>query len=143
MTALSDLTLLDVFAATARSWTADGLVLIGDAAHTHSPIGAQGINLAVQDAVALHPVLVDALRSGNTDAAALDRFAAPRRPDIDRVLRTQVLQSRAMLAGNRVLDAVRPRVARLLAHTPVYRKVLRHIAYGNPAIRLRTDLFVR
>jgi monooxygenase len=143
VTALSDLTLLDVFAATARSWTADGLVLIGDAAHTHSPIGAQGINLAVQDAVALHPVLLDALRSGDADAAALDRFAAARRPDIHRVMRTQVIQSRAMLTANRVLDAVRPRVARLLSHTPVYRKVLRHIAYGNPAIQPRTDLFVR
>src|SRR5205814_9377321 len=47
--ALSDLTLLDVFAGCARRWAADGLLLIGDSAHTHSPIGAQGINLAVQD----------------------------------------------------------------------------------------------
>ena len=47
---LRDLTLLDVFAGRARTWARDGLVLIGDAAHTHSPIGAQGINLALQDA---------------------------------------------------------------------------------------------
>ncbi|MFJ8852469.1 FAD-dependent monooxygenase [Streptomyces sp. NPDC102437] len=42
----------------------DGLVLIGDAAHTHGSIGAQGINLALQDAAALHPVLLDALFAG-------------------------------------------------------------------------------
>ncbi|GAA3343168.1 hypothetical protein GCM10020358_40840 [Amorphoplanes nipponensis] len=46
--ALSDLTLLDVFGARASRWSDAGLVLIGDAAHTHSPLGAQGINLAVQ-----------------------------------------------------------------------------------------------
>src|SRR5262249_38574747 len=41
LTDMSDLSLLDVFTQEARSWTADGLILIGDAAHTHSPIGAQ------------------------------------------------------------------------------------------------------
>ncbi|GAA3438517.1 FAD-dependent monooxygenase [Kutzneria kofuensis] len=47
VTALSDLTLLDVFSGRAPEWGRDGLVLLGDSAHTHSPIGAQGINLAL------------------------------------------------------------------------------------------------
>ena len=52
----------------------DGLVLIGDAAHTHSPIGAQGINLAIQDAVLLHPHLVRSLRTGDFTAEAMAAF---------------------------------------------------------------------
>src|SRR6202043_3126137 len=40
VTALTDLTLLDVFQGTASTWASDGLLLIGDAAHTHAPVGA-------------------------------------------------------------------------------------------------------
>ena len=74
---LADLSLLDVFAGTAREWARDGLLLIGDAAHTHSPLGAQGINLALQDAVLAHPMLVTALRNRRrSDAAALSGYTA-------------------------------------------------------------------
>jgi monooxygenase len=138
----ADLVLLDVFAAVAETWAIDGLVLIGDAAHTHSPIGAQGINLAVQDAAALHPVLLTALASGDVPAAAVESFTAPRRRDIAKVLRTQTLQSRAMLSANPVADRVRPVAARLLARTPAFAAVLRHIAYGNPNLRIADEHFV-
>ena len=139
--ALSDLTLLDVFAGCARRWAADGLLLIGDSAHTHSPIGAQGINLAVQDAVVAHPVLLAALRSGDVSAPRLDRFTGQRRRSVERVLRLQVMQSRAMLSAGRLATAVRPRVAKLLSHTPLYPKVLHRIAYGDRPVRVAADLF--
>lgn len=64
ITSLRDLSLLDVFSGRAERWATDGLVLMGDAAHTHSPIGAQGINLSVQDAVVLHPLLVESVGRG-------------------------------------------------------------------------------
>lgn len=131
-----DLSLLDVFSSRAERWTDDGLVLIGDAAHTHSPIGAQGINLAVQDAVVLHPVLVGALAAGDTGAARLGAFEERRGPDIAAVMRLQTLQSKAMLSQGPFATRVRPRLARVLRHTPLYRKVLHRIAYGNPSIRI-------
>jgi len=43
-----DTSLLDVAPGIADSWSRDGLLLIGDAAHTASPIGAQGNPLAVE-----------------------------------------------------------------------------------------------
>jgi 6-methylpretetramide 4-monooxygenase len=137
---LTDLTLLDVFSGTADTWVRDGLVLIGDSAHTHSPIGAQGINLAIQDAVELHPVLVGALRAGNTSRECLKAFEETRRPDIDAVIKVQVRQGKAMLSKGPA-DAIRPAVMKLLAHTPIYGKVLRQIAFGRRPIRLRSDLF--
>src|SRR5207237_3675328 len=126
--ALRDLTLLDVFSARAREWTRDGLLLIGDSAHTHSPIGAQGINLALQDAVAAHPVLVEAVRSGSAGTALLDTFTARRSREIAAISRIQVVQSQAMLATGRVAGTVRPRMAGVLSRTPLYRTMLRRIA---------------
>ncbi|MET7905252.1 FAD-dependent monooxygenase [Streptomyces sp. NPDC005336] len=135
-----DLSLLDVFSARAERWVDDGLVLIGDAAHTHSPIGAQGINLAVQDAVVLHPVLTRALAEDDTGAARLAAFERRRGPDIAAVMRMQTLQSRAMLSHGAFATRVRPHLARALRHTPLYRKVLQRMAYGNPSIRITDDL---
>ena len=88
-----------------------------------------------------HPVLVAALRSGEASAVRLDGFARQRRRSIERVLRLQVMQSRAMLSHGRLATTVRPRVARLLSHTPLYPKVLHRIAYGDRPVRVAADLF--
>ncbi|MEV0205457.1 FAD-dependent oxidoreductase [Streptomyces sp. NPDC050788] len=142
ITSLRDLSLLDVFSGRAERWATDGLVLIGDAAHTHSPIGAQGINLAVQDAVVLHPILVEAVRLCDTSAAFLSRFEETRAPDIEAMMRLQGMQSKAMLSTGAFATKVRPRLAAVVRHTPLYRRILRTIAYGNPSIRVAEELFV-
>lgn len=138
---LTDLTLLDVFAARAERWALDGLVLIGDAAHTHSPLGAQGINLAIQDAAVLHPVLLDAVRGRTATAEVLGAYEKARSADIDAVMRLQVMQSKGMFATGKVAAAVRPRIAKVVSRTPLGRRVTRRIAFGNPGIRVREDLF--
>jgi monooxygenase len=136
-----DLTLLDVFSGQAREWVRDGMLLVGDCAHTHGPIGAQGLNLAIQDAVVAHPVLIDALRRQDASAAVLAPYAEQRRPSIDKVFTLQARQGKAMLSQGRIAQAVRPVAARLMAHTPIYRKVLHQIAFGDQPIRVRSDLF--
>ncbi|WP_433226632.1 FAD-dependent monooxygenase [Microtetraspora malaysiensis] len=142
LTSLNDLTLLDVFSGVARHWATNGLLLIGDAAHTHSPIGAQGINLAVQDAVAAHPALMASLRVGDPSADPLARYVTARRHDIAQIMRLQVMQSKAMLSQSPVAAALRPRASKLLSHTPVFHRILHRLAYGNKDIRIATDLFV-
>ncbi|MCS0639606.1 FAD-dependent monooxygenase [Streptomyces sp. LP05-1] len=139
---MRDLSLLDVFSGRAERWSDDGLVLIGDAAHTHSPIGAQGINLAIQDAVLLHPLLVASHRAGDASAEFLSAFERTRSADIEQVMRLQRLQSKAMLSRGTFATRVRPRLAALLRRTPVYRRVLGRIALGNPSVRIAEELFV-
>lgn len=136
-----DLSLLDVFSGTAQAWTRPGLLLIGDAAHTHGPIGAQGINLAIQDAVAAHPALLAALDANGADDEPVERFVRDRQRDIRAIMRIQALQGKAMLATGRVAGKVRPRMAGLVSRTPAYPVLLRKIAFGNPSITVRSDLF--
>jgi len=53
--------------------------LTGDAAHVHSPVGAQGMNTGLQDAHNLAFKLADAVH-GRAGDAWLDRYEAERRP---------------------------------------------------------------
>jgi 2-polyprenyl-6-methoxyphenol hydroxylase-like FAD-dependent oxidoreductase len=142
ITALSDLTLLDVFAGRAREWVRDGLVLIGDSAHTHSPLGAQGINLALQDAAVLHPVLVQALDDGDTSAARLARFAELRSPAVEAVFKMQQIQAKGMLGRQSpVVEFLRPKVTKIITRTPIGTKITSAIAYGRVPVKVRTDMF--
>lgn len=62
----------------ADTYRAGRLLLAGDAAHVHSPAGGQGMNLGIQDAVALADALV-AVLAGAPDTV-LDDYSAARRP---------------------------------------------------------------
>ncbi|MFF2062814.1 FAD-dependent oxidoreductase [Streptomyces sp. NPDC058200] len=59
-----DVKSLDVQIDRLERWWRPGLLCIGDAAHTMSPIMGVGINLAVQDAVATANILAGPLRDG-------------------------------------------------------------------------------
>jgi 2-polyprenyl-6-methoxyphenol hydroxylase-like FAD-dependent oxidoreductase len=68
--------LLSVEVCRLRRWYQPGLLLIGDAAHTMSPLGGVGISEAIQDAAAASNILGPRLRDGRvrvTDLAAVQR----------------------------------------------------------------------
>ena len=54
--------LLSTVADCVDSWSRPGLLLLGDAAHTMSPVGGQGLNIAIRDAVVAANHLIPALR---------------------------------------------------------------------------------
>lgn len=65
------------------SWTgAQGVALIGDAAHAMTPFAAQGAAMAIEDAVTLAELV--AARPGDV-AGALSAYEAIRRPRVERV----------------------------------------------------------
>lgn len=68
----------------AKSLTAPRTVLVAEAAHVISPIGAQGLNLSLRDAATLAEVLADAARRGEDIGSplVLDRYTQRRRADI-------------------------------------------------------------
>jgi 2-polyprenyl-6-methoxyphenol hydroxylase-like FAD-dependent oxidoreductase len=61
--------------------------LLGDAAHVHSPAGAQGMNTGLQDAYNLAWKLALVIK-GQADAALLGTYEAERIPVANRLLRT-------------------------------------------------------
>jgi 2-polyprenyl-6-methoxyphenol hydroxylase-like FAD-dependent oxidoreductase len=70
--------LLSVASDRLAHWSRPGLLLIGDAAHTMSPVGGVGINYAIQDAVVTANSLYESLRLGRVTAADLARIQRER-----------------------------------------------------------------
>jgi 2-polyprenyl-6-methoxyphenol hydroxylase-like FAD-dependent oxidoreductase len=70
----------------------DGRVLLaGDAAHVHDPVGGQGLNTGVQDAVNLGWKLAQVVNQ-TSPASLLDTYHAERHPVAARVLRNTMAQ---------------------------------------------------
>ena len=68
----------------ADTYRAGRLLLAGDAAHVHSPAGGQGMNLGIQDGVALADALAAVL--GGAPESVLDDYSAARRPIAQQVV---------------------------------------------------------
>lgn len=91
-----------------------GRVLVaGDAAHVHSPVGGQGLNTGVQDAVNLGWKLAQVVKGISSDSL-LDTYHAERHPVAARVLRTTMAQVALMRADDRI-EAVRDAMSELLS----------------------------
>src|SRR5918993_1373797 len=83
---------LNVLVGRAPEWAAPGVLLLGDAAHPMSPVRAQGINLALRDAVVTANHLVPVLRQDGKPKvldAACRAVKAEREPEIARAQKLQ------------------------------------------------------
>lgn len=67
------------------------VLLAGDAAHVHNPVGGQGLNTGVQDAVNLGWKLAQVVNQTSPDSL-LDTYHAERHPVAARVLRNTIAQ---------------------------------------------------
>jgi 2-polyprenyl-6-methoxyphenol hydroxylase-like FAD-dependent oxidoreductase len=87
-------------------WYRAGLLCIGDAAHTMSPIGGVGINLAVQDAVAAANILAQPLREAATMPGRVLGEDLLRRVQERRAFPTRVIQGAQVFIQRRVITGV-------------------------------------
>jgi 3-(3-hydroxy-phenyl)propionate hydroxylase len=89
------------------------VLLAGDAAHVHSPVGGQGLNTGVQDAVNLGWKLAQVVH-GTAPDSLLDSYHAERHPVGARVLRITMAQVALMRPDDRI-EALRDTVSELLS----------------------------
>jgi 2-polyprenyl-6-methoxyphenol hydroxylase-like FAD-dependent oxidoreductase len=107
------------------TWHKPGVLCIGDAAHTMSPIGGVGINLAIQDAVAVANILARPLREGQLADIDLARVQSRR------LWPTRIVQSMQVQIQKRVISDVLgstsqpdpPLALRLIARYPVLARI--------------------
>jgi 2-polyprenyl-6-methoxyphenol hydroxylase-like FAD-dependent oxidoreductase len=100
-----------------EQWSRGRVLLIGDAAHAILPTGGMGASLAMESAAVLAEELC------RTDSRlltyALDRYAARRRPRVDRIQTQSRRLGRVMFAGNALLTRLRNRALRIMADEPL------------------------
>ncbi|MDO3435339.1 FAD-dependent monooxygenase [Rhizobium sp. CBN3] len=97
------------------------VLLAGDAAHVHSPVGGQGLNTGVQDAVNLGWKLAQVVK-GISPEALLDTYHAERHPVAARVLRTTMAQVALQRTDDRT-EALRDIVLELLGLEAARKKI--------------------
>lgn len=127
-------------------WHRPGLLAIGDAAHTMSPIGGIGINLAIQDAVAAANILAGPMARGHDPDPHLARVQARRS------FPTRVIQAGQRMAQDNIIDRVldgapitrAPLAVRLLDRFPLLRRIPgRLIGLGVRRERVRSPAVSR
>src|SRR5213076_1724275 len=97
----------------AASYRKGRVLLAGDAAHVHSPVGGQGLNLGVQDAVNLGWKLAQVVK-GTSPGSLLDTYHAERHPVAARVLRNTMAQIQLLRPDERI-EALRDTMSELLS----------------------------
>ena len=135
--------LLDVVCDHLDEWSAPGLLLLGDAAHPMSPVGAQGINIALRDALVAANHLGPCLLAGG-DPAALDaaarRIVDERLPEVRTIQRLQQLPPRVLFQRTRasrlLVGSLLPLLARTGLAGVLFRSSFRRFALGTVDVKL-------
>jgi len=96
----------------AASYRDRRVLLAGDAAHVHYPVGGQGLQTGVQDAVNLGWKLAQVV-SGTSPDGLLDTYHAERHPVAARVLRNTLAQT-VLTRSDARIDALRDVMSDLL-----------------------------
>jgi 2-polyprenyl-6-methoxyphenol hydroxylase-like FAD-dependent oxidoreductase len=90
------------------------VLLAGDAAHVHNPVGGQGLNTGLQDAVNLGWKLAQVIHQTSPDSL-LDTYHAERRPVAARVLRNTMAQIALLRHPDDRTRALRDIISELLS----------------------------
>ncbi|MFD5876973.1 FAD-dependent monooxygenase [Streptomyces sp. NPDC060322] len=110
------------------------VLLVGDAAHDHAPLGAQGLSVGVQDAANLGWKLAGVI-NGWAPEGLLDTYHAERHPVGQNLMRNTLAQSLLYLTGEE-MEPLRA-VMRELVEIP---EVARHLAGQVSGLDIRYDV---
>ena len=93
------------------------LIVMGDAAHVHSPAGGQGMNTGIVDAVLLGDLMTRVVAGGES-ATLLDDYGELRRPAAEAVLAMSGRLTKLALVRGRVRRSLRNLLLRVIDRLP-------------------------
>jgi len=102
----------------AASWVADGVALLGDAAHAMNPHVSQGRNQALEDAFYLADAVEEGFRKGDHSMKTLQVYEAARRPVVETLQRLADEMVWAWNTGNPLIARIRDHVLRRIDRAP-------------------------
>src|SRR4030095_15992336 len=115
-----------------RDWARDGLLLIGDAAHTMSPAGAIGVNVAIATAAVAAQELYPRLGRGPIGHDELRAVQRLREGDVRTLHRLQLGVQRVLLGRGPLASWFFPKVLPLFLSSPLLPLMQRRIFFGAP-----------
>src|SRR5499433_3004996 len=118
-----------------KEWARDGLLLIGDAAHTMSPAGAIGVNVAIATAAVAAQEIYPRLGRGPIPASELAAVQRLREADVRTLHRLQLGAQRVLLgqgSRNRLVSWVLTRALPIMLSSPLLPRVQRRLFFGAP-----------
>ena len=116
-------------------WARDGLLLIGDAAHTMSPAGAIGVNVAIATAAVAAQEIYPRLGRGPIARAELQVVQRLREADVRTLHQLQLRAQQVLLGqlgGRHVMKWLLPKMLPLVLRSPLMPKIQRRIFFGAP-----------
>jgi 2-polyprenyl-6-methoxyphenol hydroxylase-like FAD-dependent oxidoreductase len=140
LTDFSPFTPLDAKMALAREWAKDGMLLIGDSAHTCSPAGAIGVSVAVETAIVAAHVLRKSIASGDVSAAALSEVEKLRIRDVRAILSTQQRVAVALVAPRRWSLPFMVVAVRLAGRLGILPRLFRNLATRRTPLPVPADV---
>jgi hypothetical protein len=102
--------------------------LLGDAAHIHSPVGAQGMNTGLQDAYNLAWKLALVVQ-GQAGAALLDSYESERVPVAQRLLNTTDRAFRVVVSDSWIAGLLRTKILARIAAFALSRERIQKFAF--------------
>jgi 2-polyprenyl-6-methoxyphenol hydroxylase-like FAD-dependent oxidoreductase len=112
----------------AQTYRVGNVLLLGDAAHVHSPMGGPGLNLGMQDTVNLGWKLAATIKGWAPDGL-LDTYESERHPVGERVM-MQSLSQQALTSPGPEVDALRTLFGELL-QKPQVREYMANLLAGS------------
>lgn len=122
-----------------EKWHVPGMLFLGDAAHTMSPVAGQGINLAIRDSIVAANHLIAAHHANQPfDEALCERIEQERRPEVETMQAFQIMLGRLMLGAPRwqsrlVFHGLMP----LLSLVGIRQRYIKRVQGGVTDVRLR------
>ncbi|OEV11873.1 FAD-dependent monooxygenase [Streptomyces nanshensis] len=107
----------------ASAYRAGRILLAGDAAHIHSPLGGQGLNTGLGDAENLAWKLA-LVASGRAHEGLLETYQAERRPLAEEVLQSTTAMTRVVTGQSAAARALRDHVLVRLMNVPAVQRLI-------------------